>query len=252
MNELLAISNGSIGEETVQTVNARELHSFLGVGKDFSSWIKDRIEQYNFTENHDFVIVEVLSSPESGSTKARPQKLKEYALTLDMAKELSMVERNEKGKQARQYFIECERRAKDPIAALNDPAAMRNLLLNYTEQVIQRDKLIAHLQPQAEALRTISLADGSLSLTDAAKTIGVQPNKTFIPYLSANKWIYRRAGGKNWIAYQDKLQQMLLEHKVTTVSKTDGTEKITEQVRVTPKGLAKLAEVFTGKKSVAA
>ncbi|MDH7789152.1 phage anti-repressor protein [Ochrobactrum sp. AN78] len=55
--------------------------------------------------------------------KGRPTV--ECAISLDMAKELSMVERNEKGKQARQYFIECERRAKDPLAALNAPAAMR-------------------------------------------------------------------------------------------------------------------------------
>jgi anti-repressor protein len=58
---------------------------------------------------------------------------KEYALTLDMAKELSMVERTEKGKQARQYFLVCERRAKNPVAALSDPTFLRNTLLTYTE-----------------------------------------------------------------------------------------------------------------------
>ena len=63
-------------------------------------------------------------------------------------------------------------------------------------------------------------------------------------WLSGNKWIYRRVGGSGWVAYQDKIQQGLLEHKVTTVHKDDGTEKITEQVRVTAKGLAKLAAIF--------
>lgn len=102
------------------------------------------------------------------------------------------------------------------------------------------------LAPKAEALDKIALADGTLSLSDAAKTIGVQPQKEFIPRLQKEKWIFRRAGGDHWIAYQDKLQQMLLEHKVTTVSRGDGSEKITEQVRVTPKGLTKLAQMFTG------
>lgn len=254
MNEIITINSATIGTESRQTVNARELHAFLEVGKDFSTWIKDRIEQYGFTESQDFVIAEVLSSPESGSTKARPQKLKEYHLTLDMAKELSMVERNEKGKQARQYFIECERRAKqavaDPTTLLNDPAAMRGLLLTYTEKVIdleikvsERDKLISHIQPQAEALQRLSLANGSLCITDAAKTLQIQPKKLFA-VLQEHKWVYRRTGCNHWVGYQDKLQQQLLEHKTTTVSRSDGSEKIAEQVRITPKGLSKLSTML--------
>ena len=89
--------------------SARQLHSFLEVGKDFSNWVKDRIDAFGFVEGQDFVIVEGLSTPNLVSAKSRPQTTKEYYLTIDMAKELSMVERNEKGKQARRYFIECER-----------------------------------------------------------------------------------------------------------------------------------------------
>lgn len=61
-------------------------------------------------------------------------------------------------------------------------------------------------------------------------------------WLSSHQWIYRRAGGSGWIAYQDKLQTGYLEHKVTTVTRPDGSEKTVEQVLVTPKGLAKLAK----------
>lgn len=246
MNEIIPINNATIGEEVKQTINARELHAFLEVGKDFSNWIKDRIGQYNFTENQDFVCSPVLASEGRGGHNRI-----DYHLTLDMAKELSMVERNEKGKQARQYFIECERRAKqaaaDPAALLNDPAAMRGLLLTYTEKVIaletkvtERDKLISHIQPQAEALQRLSLASGSLCITDAAKTLQIQPKKLFA-VLQEHKWVYRRTGCNHWVGYQDKLQQQLLEHKTTTVSRSDGSEKITEQVRVTPKGLSRLS-----------
>jgi len=96
----------------VQAVDARELHAFLEVGKDFSTWIRDRIEQYQFVQGMDY-------SPVSGNrADGLPGKQRtDYAISLDMAKELAMVERNEKGKQARLYFIDCERQAKDALIA---------------------------------------------------------------------------------------------------------------------------------------
>lgn len=99
-HELVPVVSAEIGERIVNTVNARDLHVFLEVGRDFSTWIKDRIEEYGFLEEEDF-------SPVLGkSTGGRPSY--EYLLTLDMAKELAMVERTDKGREVRQYFIECE------------------------------------------------------------------------------------------------------------------------------------------------
>ena len=79
-----------------------------------------------------------------------------------------------------------------------------------------------------------------MCITNAAKNLQIRPKDLF-SYLSAQKWIYRRQGGIGWIAYQDKLQAGLLEHKITTVERSDGSEKITEQVLVAAKGMAKLA-----------
>lgn len=101
---LISINESTVGSDTVQTVNARELHEFLEVGKDFSNWIKDRIQKYEFVENQDFVCSPVLASDGRGG-----QNRIDYHVSIDMAKELSMVERNAKGKQARQYFIEVEK-----------------------------------------------------------------------------------------------------------------------------------------------
>ena len=106
----LTVTEQAIGPYSQQTVNARDLHAFLGVRRDFTSWIKNRIGQWGFVEGRDYICFEGLSSPISVSAKSRPQKTTEYALTLDIAKELSMIERTEKGRQARLYFIECERR----------------------------------------------------------------------------------------------------------------------------------------------
>ncbi|WP_375653071.1 antA/AntB antirepressor family protein [Bartonella sp. MR110HLJHH] len=112
MNTLIKISEKIIEQEIVQTVNARELHAFMEIGKRFATWITDRINQYTFEEGKDFIKTQDLRFPKLGSAKSRAVTAIEYHLTLDMAKELSMVERNEKGRQARRYFIECEKKLK--------------------------------------------------------------------------------------------------------------------------------------------
>lgn len=105
---LIPVNQSQVGDDLVQTVNARELHAFLEVGKVFAAWIQDRIQQYEFVDGVDYVV----TVSKTGIRKNVTQK--DYFITLDMAKELSMVERNAKGKQARQYFIQCERVAKSP------------------------------------------------------------------------------------------------------------------------------------------
>ncbi|KQH63030.1 antirepressor [Campylobacter coli] len=93
----------TIGAE-INSANAREIFQFLNSEQEYSNWIKNRISHYDFIENQDYIIELVY-------TKGRPRK--EYYVTLDMAKELCMVENNEKGRQARCYFIECEKRLKN-------------------------------------------------------------------------------------------------------------------------------------------
>ncbi len=95
--EMIKIYNGSL-------INARELHQFLKSKQDFSDWIKNRIKRYDFEEGNDYSI-ELWNRSDGMPGKPR----KEYILTLNMAKELSMVENNQKGKEARKYFIEAEK-----------------------------------------------------------------------------------------------------------------------------------------------
>lgn len=132
----------------------------------------------------------------------------------------------------------------DPMRALNDPAAMRGLLLTYTEKVLALQDEVAELSPKADALDRIATADGSLCITDAAKTLQVQP-KVLFSFLRSHRWIYSRPSGSGDIAYQDKLASGLLEHKTTEIRRSDGSEKVTTQVRVTPKGLTRLAKELT-------
>ena len=107
MNELIKIESKEIDNESVQTVNARELHGYLDIRSKFATWITNRISKYNFQENLDFLSVSKIL--ENGG------KMIEYFITIDMAKELAMVENNDKGREARKYFIECEKKLRKSI-----------------------------------------------------------------------------------------------------------------------------------------
>ncbi len=237
MSNIINIAAGEIGGASVQTVNARELHAFLEVKSEFRNWIKNRIDDFGFVEKQDFTTV--------GKSLPSGGRQNDYFLTIDMAKELSMVERNDKGKQARQYFIECERRANaavDPMVALNDPAAMRGLLLTYSEKVLALEDKITEQAPKVEAHDRIADSTGTLCLRDAAKALQMQPIK-LNQWMQANNWIYRRLGKGAWTAYQERIQAGQLTHKLTPYfDEQTGDNRVSEQVRVTGKGLTLLAK----------
>lgn len=113
---LVQTFQGEINGETQPLVNARDLHIFLESKQQFGNWIVNRIEQYGFVEGQDYLLNKIIIQLPSG---AKYQN--DYHITLDMAKELSMVERNAKGKQARQYFIACEKALHQVATIANDP-----------------------------------------------------------------------------------------------------------------------------------
>lgn len=131
----------------------------------------------------------------------------------------------------------------DPFAVLEDPAKMRHLLLTYTEKVLALEADLAEAAPKVAAYERLASSEGSMCLTDAAKHLQMRP-KDLIQWMKTRRWIYRRAGTGHWIGYQDKIQSGLLDHKVTEVTRSDGSNKITEQVRVTASGLARLAKAM--------
>lgn len=102
MNDLIKITKSNIGAEVINSVNAREIHSYLEVKTAFTTWFNRTVEKYDFTLNEDFI------SFLKESNGGRPQQ--EHIVSLDMAKELCLVEPNEKGKETRKYFIEVEKR----------------------------------------------------------------------------------------------------------------------------------------------
>lgn len=130
------------------------------------------------------------------------------------------------------------------MKALEDPATLRKLLSSYAGKVDALRNEVATLLPQAQAFDRLSEADGSVCITDCAKTIGVPPRRLF-SFMRGKDWIYSRRATGSDVAYQDRIRQGYLEHKVTVVPQEDGSEKVFTQVRVTPKGMARLALLAT-------
>ncbi|EOM0152740.1 antA/AntB antirepressor family protein, partial [Escherichia coli] len=127
--------------ETALLCNARDLHAFLGVKKVFAAWITNRISEYEFIENQDYILLSNLGKQTSGRGG---HNRKDYHLTLDTAKELAMVEHNEKGRQIRRYFIECEKK-------------LRNIQPVQTEQQFTAEEIIllCYMQVQMENAQDI-------------------------------------------------------------------------------------------------
>ncbi|MDY3505098.1 antA/AntB antirepressor family protein [Riemerella anatipestifer] len=136
MNELIKITE----QNGKQAVSARELHSFLEIKDKFTDWIK-RMFEYGFIENIDY---QILSDFSEKIGRGRPSV--DYALTLDCAKEISMLQRSEKGKQARQYFIECEKRLKKPLSQVEIVAQSAQLLLQQSQQLETLQKEVNHIK----------------------------------------------------------------------------------------------------------
>lgn len=114
-SQLIPVFNGIVSNETTLLCNARDLHTFLEVGKRFATWITERIGEYEFIENQDYIAIS--QKREIGHGRGK----KDYHLTLDTAKELAMVERNEKGRQIRRYFIECEKKLREDTTSTQSP-----------------------------------------------------------------------------------------------------------------------------------
>lgn len=180
---------GTIGKHPAQQIcDARDLHGTLEVRRDFTNWLKGRIDEYGFEEGEDFSPVLAKTPPENG----RPRT--DYHLTLDMAKELAMVENNDRGRQVRRYFIACEKRqtkapmmltaelAREVIQALQSNAAKEAGIVLKIKGLRQRDRKLTVEQ-------VIEIAQSTESVKRLMERFSVSKNT-----------IYRILGGQ---AYRD-------------------------------------------------
>jgi len=150
-------------------VDARELHEFLEVGKVFGAWIQDRIQKYDFQEGVDFET----RFPELESKIHGGQNRKEYTLSLDMAKEIAMLENNDKGRQARKYFIEVEKRYRDGGQKLTGMALISAAVIEAHKMIDQQAKQIEAMKPAAQFYADVAGSRDAMPMSQAAKIIGM-------------------------------------------------------------------------------
>lgn len=222
MNELIKINY----ESDRPTVLARDLHEFLEVKTAYKDWFP-RMCEYGFAEGEDYCS---FLSDRSDGLPGKPRQ--DAQLTIDMAKEICMLQRNEKGKQARQYFLQLEKE-------WNSPEAVMARALRMAQEKLERVKAInanlsvqnAIMQPKAEYFDGLCDRESLTGIRETAKLLGLKQND-FVKWLIDHKYIYRDKRGR-LMPYAEYVDSGLFEIKETYNDKTDWTGV---QTLVTVKG----------------
>lgn len=211
-----------------QVVNARELHKVLGNKRQFSDWIKQRIEQYGFIEDIDFTTFsQFCEKPQGG----RPTT--EYALTLDTAKEIAMVENNEQGRKIRRYFIEVEKKARNMFEI---PKTLPEALRKAAELAEQLEEQ----KPKVLFADSVETSKNSVLINELAKILkqnGYEIGQNRLFEKLRNEGYLIKQKGQNWnLPTQKAMNLGLFEVKKTVVNKPDGTPITRPTTKVTGKG----------------
>lgn len=222
MNELIKINY----ESDRPTVLARDLHEFLEVKTAYKDWFP-RMCEYGFAEGEDYCS---FLSDRSDGLPGKPRQ--DAQLTIDMAKEICMLQRNEKGKQARQYFLQLERE-------WNSPEAVMSRALRMAQEKLEKVKAInsnlsvqnAIMQPKAEYFDGLCDRESLTGVRETAKLLGLKQND-FVKWLIDHKYIYRDKRGR-LMPYAEHVDSGLFTIKETYNDKTDWTGV---QMLITVKG----------------
>lgn len=221
-------------------VDARALHAFLENKDGFAHWFKDRVEQYGFVQGIDYE--EVLGNFPKNPQGGRPTK--DYAITVDMAKELCMVERNAKGKEARMYFIEMEKRAKAMAAMVQVPKSLPEALrlaAEMAERAEQQEAKIRELAPKAVFHDQVNNSIESVSIADFAKAIGTGEIR-FFAWLREKGYIFKE--GRHQKPYQRWIEQGIFKMVEKAYTDSAGEDRTYFRILITGKGQTYLAERY--------
>lgn len=221
-NELISTKQNDNGDIII---SGRELHEFLEVDSNYTTWFK-RMCGYGFEQGIDFI--PFLEE----STGGRPKE--DHQVKLDMAKEISMIQRSEKGKQARQYFLQLEK-------MWNSPEMVMKRALEYADKrVLELQGAIEKDKPKVIFADSVSASKTSILVGELAKLIkqngvNVGPNKLF-EWMRSNGYLIRRNGTDYNMPTQKSMDLGLFEIKETTITHSSGEIRISKTPKVTGKG----------------
>ena len=225
MNEIINIT---LNDNHEPVVSGRQLHEALGVKTPYSMWF-DRMVEYGFTENQDFLLNNfVKQTGRGGHNKV------DHVIKLDMAKEIAMIQRTERGKQVRQYFIQVEKDFNSPEKIMARALLMADQKVHKLEAQIEADK------PKVLFADAVSASHTSILVGDLAKLISqngfkIGANRLF-SWLRDNGYLIKKRGASWNMPTQKSMELGLFEIKETNIQHADGHISINKTSKVTGKG----------------
>lgn len=240
MNELINIT---LNDSHEPVVSGRQLHEALGVNSNYTTWF-DRMTDYGFTENEDYVL---LSNFGNQTGRGGHNKV-DHVIKLDMAKEIAMIQRTERGKQVRQYFIQVEKDFNSPEKIMARALLMADKKVHKLEAQIEADK------PKVLFADAVSASHTSILVGDLAKLISqngykIGGNRLFV-WLRENGYLIKRKGSDWNMPTQRSMEMKLFEIKESTITHPDGHISVSKTVKVTGKGQQYFINKFLNEEAV--
>ena len=226
MSELIPIVDQG---DDVQAVMGRDLHAFLEVKAHYKDWFP-RMVAYGFEEGEDYVLkIEHTPSP------AGMKEKKNHIITLDMAKHLAMIQRTDRGRQAREYFIECEKLARQPRVDVSQLTRMEllQIAMNAEEERLVLEAENKVLEPKAEAYDSFIDAEGMYSVGTVGKMLGI--GRTTLFRKLRNEGVFISKGDMRNTPYQKYMHHFVV--KSSTYIQPDGSESVQHATYVQPSGV---------------
>lgn len=229
MNELLNVNFEK------QTVSARELHGQLHIGAEFAKWFS-RMCEYGFSAENDYS--EVIVKNDENSKGGRPAT--DYNISVDMAKQICMIQRTPEGKAVRQYLIDLEKAWNTPERVMARALKIANNMIEEKDHLIAiQDSRIQEMVPKEIFADAVTTSHTSILIGDLAKLIcqnGYQiGQKRLFDWLRENGYLVKNGSSKN-MPLQRYVEQGLFEVKERNVQNPDGSVRITRTTKVTGKG----------------
>lgn len=212
-------------------VMGRHLHEFLEVGTQYTKWF-ERMSEYGFEENQDYQLV--IQKRLTNNPKNPYTDLVDHVMTIEMAKEISMIQRNEKGKQARQYFIAIEKAWNSPEMIMKRALQIADRKIIDLQERVQLDKPKVIFADAVAASHT-SILVGDLAKLLSQNGIKIGGNRLF-RWLRENGFLIKRKGTDYNMPTQRSAEMKLFEVKETTINNPDGSIRISKTPKVTGKG----------------